>query len=116
MQLKQIIAVRKDLGMRKGKCVTQGAHAAMQVLFDYPALACLGAWRAQGMTKITVAVDSEMDLLRLHAEARREGLPTALIQDLGHTEFHGVKTFTAIAIGPADAVQLDRITGDLPLL
>jgi PTH2 family peptidyl-tRNA hydrolase len=31
---KQIIVMRKDLGMRKGKMIAQGAHASMKVLLD----------------------------------------------------------------------------------
>ena len=32
--IKQVIVVRKDLNMRKGKIATQVAHASMKVLLD----------------------------------------------------------------------------------
>lgn len=31
---KQVIIIRKDLNMRKGKMIAQGAHASMKVFFD----------------------------------------------------------------------------------
>ena len=31
---KQVIVMRKDLNMRKGKMVAQGAHASMKVILD----------------------------------------------------------------------------------
>ena len=34
MNVKQVIVLRKDLNMRKGKMVAQGAHASMKVFFD----------------------------------------------------------------------------------
>jgi PTH2 family peptidyl-tRNA hydrolase len=39
-----------------------------------------------------------------------------IIYDNGNTEFHGVKTLTAIAIGPDHAEFIDPITGHLQLL
>lgn len=33
--MKQVIVMRKDLNMRKGKMVAQGAHASMAVLLNY---------------------------------------------------------------------------------
>ena len=32
--VKQVIVMRKDLNMRKGKMIAQGAHASMRVLLD----------------------------------------------------------------------------------
>ena len=34
MNAKQVIVMRTDLGMRKGKMIAQGAHASMKVLLD----------------------------------------------------------------------------------
>lgn len=67
-------------------------------------------------TKIVVGCDSEQELSDLDAKARALHLPTALISDVGKTEFHGVTTLTALAIGPAEAEQIDKITGHLKLL
>lgn len=34
MNIKQVIVIRKDLNMRKGKMAAQAAHASMKVFFD----------------------------------------------------------------------------------
>jgi peptidyl-tRNA hydrolase, PTH2 family len=127
MSIKQVIVVRKDLNMRKGKMIAQGAHASMKVLLDKGCISSTGIftlqldgpWRSwvEGIfTKVVVSVDSQEALLRIKSEAEAVGLPAALIEDCGATEFHGVKTPTAVAVGPAEGTLIDRITGHLPLL
>lgn len=120
--------MRKDLGMRKGKMIAQGAHASLKVLLDagepdlrgtvftIPLDPALAEWIAGRFTKVCVSVDSEAALEAIVARARAAGLPCALIVDAGHTEFHGVPTKTCCAVGPAWADAVDAITGDLPLL
>lgn len=120
--VRQILVLRKDLGMRKGKMVAQGAHASQLAL----SMAISGdtpngwtwhlAWIRDHYTKICVSVDSEAALLDLQQQAIAAALPCALVQDLGFTEFHGEKTYTALGIGPAPTELLQPITGTLPLL
>jgi PTH2 family peptidyl-tRNA hydrolase len=125
---KQVIVMRKDLGMRKGKMIAQGAHASLKVLTDRrvastsaetfaieltPAMA---AWLGGRFTKVCVSVDSEAALDAVVARARAANVPVALIVDAGKTEFHGVPTKTCCAVGPAWADEVDAITGELPLL
>lgn len=123
---KQIIVLRKDLNMRKGKMVAQGAHASMAAILPVGphaegAITLLAdnrihQWLNGAFTKVVVGVDGEEMLLALHRQAQLAGLPCALIQDSGRTEFHGVPTHTAVAIGPATEEELRPITGDLKLL
>lgn len=124
---KQVIVMRKDLGMRKGKMIAQGAHAAMAVLLDGAKAsetelvialdAAAYQWLVTGrFTKVCVGVDSEAALDDVIARARAAKLPCALITDAGKTEFHGVPTKTCCAVGPAWADEVDAITGALPLL
>lgn len=121
--------MRKDLGMRKGKMIAQGAHASLKVLLDAGAIergetlqftlpldAALAAWLGGRFTKICVSVDSEAELDAVVARARAAGVPCALVVDAGHTEFHGVPTKTCCAVGPAWSDAVDAITGGLPLL
>ena len=52
----------------------------------------------------------------MYLQAKQDGIPCALIEDEGLTEFNGVKTKTCIAIGPWYADEIDQITGHLKLL
>ena len=123
--------MRKDLGMRKGKMIAQGAHASMKVFFDMMEktdsdkyeldFGFEGGKQAQEwfegiFTKICVSVDSEEELLKVFKYACDVDLPCAIILDNGKTEFGGVPTHTCCAIGPANSEDIDKITGDLKLL
>jgi len=115
-ELKQMIVMRKDLNMRKGKMVAQGAHASMKALLENPDHPSIKRWLSGPFAKIAVSVDSEDQLMSVLAKAREAGLITALITDAGRTEFNGVPTNTCIAVGPASNEELAPITGDLKLL
>jgi len=132
--MKQVIVIRKDLNMRKGKMIAQGAHASSEVcmvLADISwnsAMHDVGAkhdrwvhwfrqWETQhAYTKICVSVDSEEELLLLRDKAVEAGIINSTVRDIGKTEFNGIPTYTALAIGPAPADILDPITGHLKLL
>ncbi len=128
--VKQVIVIRKDLNMRKGKMCAQAAHASMKVLLDtiksYNGIRVLFVhgecekefkeWLDGKFTKIVVGCGSESELLSFELLAKEKGIPNALIQDAGATEFHGVPTYTALALGPARAGKIDEITGHLKLL
>lgn len=99
--IKQVIIVRTDLNMRKGKMVAQGAHASMKIFFDrmQPALNTSGSthwceftpemikWMNSSFPKIVVSCDSEKELLDLKKQADDAGIISALILDEGRTEF-----------------------------
>jgi peptidyl-tRNA hydrolase, PTH2 family len=126
MTIKQVIVVRKDLNMRKGKLAAQVAHASMKFLtenfrddtnFLTVELARVERnWLADGFAKVVVSVNSEQELLDLIAQARVAGIKVKEIVDLGRTEFHGVPTLTCAAFGPDEAEKIDEITGKLSLL
>lgn len=132
MQTKQVIVVRKDLNMRKGKMVAQGAHASMKVFFDrmkqhsfnrdgsgsfkVEATAEMVNWMTNAFTKVCVGVNSEKELLEIYNKARAANIPCSIITDAGRTEFHGEPTKTAVAVGPDEVSKVDAITGSLSLL
>ena len=66
---KQVIVMRRDLGMRRGKEIAQGAHASMIWLalrIREPGYTFTGAerrWLDGAFTKVCVRVDSEEELL-----------------------------------------------------
>lgn len=123
---KQVIVMRKDLGMRKGKMVAQGAHASLRVVLQTGGLdgdryslsvtEPMAAWLTGRFTKVCVGVESEAALDDVMARATAAGVPCALITDAGQTEFHGVPTKTCCAVGPAWVEDVDAITGGLTLL
>lgn len=129
VSVKQVIVMRNDLNMRKGKMIAQGSHAAMMFLVDRVIHASQGIsagiqfshemwqWLSTGrMTKVCVRVDSEAELLEIQRKCCDAHLPVYLITDAGLTEFAGVPTKTCLAIGPASAEKIDQITGHLKLL
>jgi PTH2 family peptidyl-tRNA hydrolase len=124
---KQVIVVRKDLNMRKGKMVAQGAHASLKAVLDQMNHnnnqltlnlkdEALASWIEGKFTKICVGVDSEEELFEIVNQAQAAGLTCALITDAGLTEFDGKPTRTCCAIGPNWSNDIDKITGHLKLL
>lgn len=133
---KQVLVVRKDLNMRKGKIAAQCAHASMKILLDKMvkdvvpgfentyALVLndvevggpLDMWLEDKFTKICVSVNSEAELDAIYEKALAAGVLCSIIVDSGKTEFHGVPTKTVVAIGPDWSYNVDAITGGLPLL
>jgi len=111
--MKQAIVARADLGMGPGKLAAQVAHAALNAYEDADDDA-RSAWRAGGQTKVVLKVDDEPTLLSLAEDARRAGLPVAVVRDAGRTQLDP-GTVTALGIGPAEDEAVDRITGDLSL-
>jgi len=126
METKQVIILRKDLNMRKGKMVAQGAHASVKVITDriklqlhgihefYPT-AQIEKWLKGSFTKICVGVDSKDELLEIYQKAKEAGILCSLILDAGKTEFNE-PTYTAVALGPDYTSKIDKLTGHLKLL
>ncbi|MGO9916041.1 MAG: aminoacyl-tRNA hydrolase [Isosphaeraceae bacterium] len=119
---KQVIVMRRDLGMRRGKEIAQGSHASMIWLafrIRQPGYTFTDAerrWLDGSFTKVCVRVDSEEELLSVVETARKVGVMVHLCVDAGRTEFHGVPTPTCCALGPDDPERIDLITGHLKLL
>ena len=126
---KQVIVIRRDLRMRRGKEIAQGAHASTAWLanrviqgmtpngtVDHVALsAAERAWLESGFRKVTVKVSSEEELMAVHGKAVEAGLVVHLVTDRGLTEFGGIPTRTCLAVGPDYDDLVDPVTGDLEL-
>jgi len=87
---KQVIIIRTDLKMSRGKIAAQAGHAAVSAAEEARKRRpdWWSAWIEEGQRKIAVKVRSE--------------LPPA--------------TMTCLGIGPAPSSQVDKITGKLKLL
>ena len=128
---KQVLVIRKDLNMRKGKIAAQAAHASMKAILDQsyiqvnetnlntlviPLTANIESWLTGLFTKICVSVNSEEELVNIYNQAKSANICCSLIKDVGLTEFNGQPTLTAVAVGPDLAEVIDPITGHLSLL
>lgn len=119
---KQVIVMRRDLKMSKGKIGAQAAHASeafitghwqrvnedprqpVSFIYTPPAaqLAAFDHWLDKSFKKIVLWVDSERELLDLyHKVITTTSLMVERIDDSGLTEFNNVETLTCIGIGPA---------------
>lgn len=132
-KIKQVIVMRKDLNMRKGKIAAQAGHACVLAIFksinkleDFTWSlnddfikgednSYLSQWLNNGFVKICVYVNSEEELLNIAKKADEKKIAYSLIKDNGYTEFHGVPTYTCIGFEPLPSCVIDEITGSLPL-
>ncbi len=116
MDLKQVIAVRTDLEMGKGKIAAQVGHAcvlgAEHVRKSHP------DWFKQwwnGQEKVVVKVSGIKELQEVKRGAIDLDLPWSEVTDAGHTQI-SPGTVTCISIGPAPENLVDKITRNLKLL
>lgn len=113
MTLKQVILVREDLKLPKGKASAQVAHAAVEAAHRSDKEK-VKAWRAAGMAKIVLKVADETTLLAYHQRAKEAGLTTALITDAGRTVVDP-GTLTCMGVGPDEEEKLDDLFRGLKL-
>lgn len=114
---KQVIVIRQDLEMGVGKKVAQGAHACLLAAEEarrrVPDL--YREWYSEGMRKIACKVSSEAELQAVYEKARQLGIPTSIVADAGLTQLTP-GTITAVGVGPARSIDIDKVTGTLKLL
>ncbi len=111
---KQVILVREDLKMSKGKVSVQVSHASVDLLMKSDKK-IIEEWRNEGMKKVVLNVLDLNELLKFESLALKEGLKTALIKDAGLTEFSKPE-ITCLGIGPDLEDKIDKITGKLKLM
>jgi len=116
-EYKQVIVVRNDLKMGKGKLAVQVAHAAVSSAEQARKYKreWYEAWIDGNQAKICVKVDSEKELRLLKGRVGEAGIPNSLIQDAGLTQLEPGTT-TCLGIGPLPSQVADRYTGELKLL
>ena len=120
MNTKQVIVIRADLKLRRGKECAQVAHAASMWLMRMVEsghrflTADQSAWLRGNYRKIVVKATTEKQLRDLHQEALSRGLRAYLVIDDGLTEVPP-NTVTALAIGPHEDSAFVGLTDHLPL-
>lgn len=116
-RFKQVLVVRLDLNMGRGKAAVQCAHAAVSAaeearihLHDW-----WKSWIEEGQLKVAVKVPDLDSLLDLERKGRSKGIPVHLVKDRGLTQVPP-GTITCLGLGPAPSDVVDSLTGNLALL
>ncbi len=112
--MKQIVIVRKDLNLPKGKLSAQCGHAFVECVLRSDKDK-VKKWREEGMTKVVLKVADLKELKKYNQIAKDSGLITALITDAGHTVVEP-GTITCLGIGPDIDEKIDGIVHELKLL
>jgi PTH2 family peptidyl-tRNA hydrolase len=112
-KLKQVILIRTDLEMSKGKISTQVAHAsvgAMRMTDER----IVKEWEKYAK-KVVLKIRSEKELMEIYKKVKKSKMPCFLVKDAGLTQLKP-GTVTALGIGPVEEEKIDKITGKLKLL
>ncbi|MHA1972379.1 MAG: peptidyl-tRNA hydrolase Pth2 [Candidatus Hodarchaeales archaeon] len=116
IEYKQVIILRKDLKMSKGKAAAQASHAAVAATIKVmrEKRKDFDAWWRTGQRKVVLAIDSESDLIQIEKKLRRTGVVVVKIDDAGRTQLPP-NTTTALGVGPYLNKAVDMITSGLKL-
>jgi len=135
---KQIILVRKDIKLPKGKLGSQTAHASLGVVkklilagnldpFYYDKILphpediygwkrdYIGQWWLGSWTKVCLGLGSIDELDPLLDKCVEANLIYDIVTDNGLTVYNGTPTITCIGIEPSSSEILDPIFGHLKL-
>jgi len=113
-EVKQVIIVRNDLKMGKGKIAAQVAHASLESA-EKVGKRILNEWKSQGHKKVVLKIDSLEELKKIKKKCDKLKIKNALIKDAGRTQLKP-GTVTCLGIGPDYSSKIDKITGKLKLL
>ncbi len=115
--VKQVIVIRTDIKMGKGKIAAQAAHASLQSYKEAfkknPEVVKL--WENSGCEKVVLKIPALEDLLALKADIDASRIPNSLITDSGRTQLES-NTITCLGIGPWYEEEIDKYTSHLKLL
>lgn len=113
MKYKQVILIRSDLKLGKGKMVAQGSHASIysMMISDENVVE---EWLKEGMRKIVLKTDYE-GILRLKETLRTNNIKSEIVYDFGLTQIDP-HTATAIGIEIKTSEEIDKYIKDYRLL
>lgn len=110
---KQVIVLRRDLKMNKGKLAAQTAHASLGS-YRKAKQSVIDEWIEVGEKKVVLKVKNEDELIKIFEKAKHAKLPCILIKDAGLTQL-APGTVTAVGIGPDEERKINKITGKLKM-
>lgn len=114
MAYKQVILVRQDLKMPKGKLSVQVSHASVGALLKSHK-DIITEWKNEGMKKVVLKVKDEKELLKFKDIVEDKGIVCDLVRDAGKTFFEK-PTITCLGIGPEKEEKVDEISGKLKMV
>ena len=116
-EYKQVILIRTDLKMSTGKKCAQACHASVSSsdLVRVQNKAVWKNWKNSGQKKVVLKIKTMEDLTDIYNKVNKEKLLCFMVRDAGLTQL-APGTTTALGVGPALSKNIDKITGDLPLL
>lgn len=112
--MKQVMVVRNDLKMGKGKIAAQCCHGSLGA-YKKTNHDKIRKWENEAYAKVVCKVNSLEELLELKKQAIINKVSYYLVVDAGRTQVP-TSTTTVLALGPDEDEILDKITGDLKLL
>lgn len=113
-KMKQVIVMRGDLPISRGKIAAQACHASLGA-YKRADEKLIRSWEMEGGKKIVVKVNDLKELFEIYELVKATDLPYFLVTDAGHTELPG-STVTCLGIGPDKDEKIDKITEELKLL
>ncbi len=111
--MKQVIIMRGDLPMSRGKIAAQACHASLGS-YKRADERKIRNWEQEGGKKVVVKGNDLRELFEIYELVKTTDLPYFLVTDAGHTELPE-STVTCLGIGPDEDERIDRITQDLKL-
>lgn len=114
MSYKQVILVREDLKIPKGKMAAQCSHASVDATLKSDKK-IVELWKKEGGKKVVLRVKDEKELFKYKQMAEDFGLKTALITDAGRTVLEP-GTITCLGIGPDLEEKIDKVSGKLRMM
>jgi len=112
--MKQIIIMRGDLPISRGKIAAQACHASIGS-YKHADERKIKKWEQEGGKKVVLKVSDLEELFEYYEMVKATDLPYFLVTDAGHTELPE-STVTCLGIGPDEDEKIDKITQDLKLL
>ncbi|MCH8003123.1 MAG: peptidyl-tRNA hydrolase [Nanoarchaeota archaeon] len=114
MKYKQVILVREDLKLPRGKMSAQVSHASVDCVLKSDKK-IIEKWKDRGGKKVVLKVVDEKELIKYMSMLENEGIKVALIKDAGHTVVEP-GTITCLGVGPDSEEKIDKITGNLKMV
>ena len=114
MLYKQVILVREDLKLPKGKLAAQSSHASVDATLKSDKK-IVNSWKKEGAKKVILKVKDEKELFKYKQMAEDNGLKTSLITDAGRTVLEP-GTVTCLGIGPDLEEKIDKVSGKLKMM